>query len=165
MRVKAIPYRRKSQRLSSQTRSTPRYVIERRDYFRTGAIEKAAFAREAIKKQVVVFEIPKRSVRLLTKTEVEAYLDDVNNPHDSVIHIEGGNTLQSIVGAHDSNTSERDWYAINHSATPNMKMRFRNGTVQWVTTKEVAENDQLCFEYTDPDERWRSDIILRKYTS
>jgi hypothetical protein len=47
------------------------------------------------------------------------------------------------------------WYRLNHSYFPNLKLRLREGVVEWIALDAIGMGNELTFGYGQPDDRWR----------
>ena len=46
------------------------------------------------------------------------------------------------------------WYYFNHSSNPNTRMRKQGATVVWYAIRSIASNEELTFDYGEPDPSW-----------
>ena len=46
------------------------------------------------------------------------------------------------------------WYYFNHSGNPNTRMRKQGTTVVWYAIRSIASNEELTFDYGEPDPSW-----------
>ena len=74
-----------------------------------------------------------------------------NRFHDACFH-----RLKKTIYDKSGMTNQEElplWYRTNHSNRPNLKVRFRNGFVQFVTLRDVQVGEELTIQY-DGAEDW-----------
>ena len=74
-------------------------------------------------------------------------------PHDAAIHfVKSSKKYTKLVyDAKHSVASVPVWYRINHSAHPNVRVRCSNSLMEFVSTCEISQGDEMVLEYPEPD--------------
>jgi hypothetical protein len=115
--------------------------------------------------QIAQFQSPHR----MPAHAWESYYTQHDLPHDCGIYFKQSIMYDRSFVSHDNPPK---WYRLNHSDTPNCKMRFLQpshnspyGNIAWYTIESVNAKAELTFHYGQPDPAWAETSLPRAPSS